>query len=172
MKKFLLVFAVLGGAVLSSFAQSSSSGGSAKISVGIDAAIPNGNAATVYDAGFGVSLKYEAPIATNLYATVSAGYEAFFVKSEFKSLGLNSSYGFIPLKAGLKYYFMEDGVGFFAEGQVGASISTQSGGGTAFAYAPGIGYSVDGGFEVGARYEAWSKNGTFGQFALRLAYRF
>jgi hypothetical protein len=171
MKKFLLVFTLLGGAVLSSFAQMSS-GGSAKISIGIDGAIPNGNAATVYDAGIGVSLKYEAPIATNLYATVSAGYEAFLVKSEFKSLGLNSSYGFVPLKAGLKYYVMEDGNGFVAEGQLGASISTESGGGTAFAYAPGIGYTVNGGFEVGARYEAWSKDGTFGQFALRLAYRF
>jgi hypothetical protein len=170
MKKLLLVLAVLGGTAVSCFAQSS--GGTAKFSIGVDAAIPTGTSSDIYNAGFGGSIKYEAPAATNLYVTVSAGYEAFMVKSEFTSLGIKSSYGFVPLKAGLKYYFMEDGTGFFGEAQIGAAISTESGGGTAFAYAPGLGYTVDGGFEAGVRYEGWSKDGTFGQFALRLAYRF
>ena len=81
-----------------------------------------------------------------------------------------SSFGFVPLKVGVKYYFDQ---GFFGEGQVGAAISTQSGGGTAFAYAPGIGYSFPGGFEAGVRYEGWSKDGgTTSQANLRLAFNF
>jgi hypothetical protein len=49
----------------------------------------------------------------------------------------------------------------------------QDGGGTAFLYAPGIGYMLDGGFEAGVRYEGWSKSdGTISQIALRLAYNF
>jgi hypothetical protein len=170
MKKILFTLAVLGTAVLGSFAQTTkSSSSSSKFSIGFDAAVPSGTASNLYNAGVGGSLKYEASIASNVLITFSAGYEAFLTKSEFKNLGVKSSFGFVPLKAGVKYYFDQ---GFFGEAQLGASISTESGGGTAFAYSPGIGYSFDGGFELGARYEAWSKNGTFGQFALRLAYRF
>ena len=91
-------------------------------------------------------------------------------KSDLKAQGAKSSYGFIPFKAGLKYYF--NGPGFFGEAQLGATFSTESGGGTAFTYAPGVGYSFDGGFEAGIRYEAWSKNGTTSQVALRVAYSF
>ena len=62
---------------------------------------------------------------------------------------------------------------FFLEGQLGVVFSTESGGGSAFAYAPGIGYTFDGGFEAGVRYEGWPKDGfTTSQIGFRLAYRF
>ncbi|SHM47854.1 hypothetical protein [Mucilaginibacter sp. OK098] len=171
MKKVLLALFMLGVTACSSFAQTGKSE-SGKFSIGVDAGIPVGNGSNVYNFAIGGSLKYDLPIATATYFTISAGYESFMVKSALKNSGLGfpSSSGFIPLKAGLKYYF--NGEGFFGEAQLGAAFSTQSGGGTAFAYAPGIGYTFDGGFEAGVRYEAWSHNGTLSQVALRIAYCF
>jgi len=169
MKKILLMLTVLGGTVFGCFAQSSSSG-SAKFSVGIDAGIPSGNVGTVYNFGIGGSVKAEVPVATDVLVTFTAGYQSFMVKDEFKAIGAESSDGYIPLKAGLKLYINQ---GFYAEGQVGVAIVTTGGSTTLFAYSPGIGYSFDGGFDAGVRYEAWSKNGgTLGQIALRVAYRF
>ena len=105
MKKVLLVLALLGGTVFSTFAQttsSSSEGG--KFSIGIEPGIPIGDASDFYSFVIGGSIKYDHPIATNTFVTFSAGYNAFLVKSEFKDEGSKSSFGFIPLKAGIKYY--------------------------------------------------------------------
>jgi hypothetical protein len=165
MKKVLLLLTVICGLSVSSFAQSSNGG---KFSVGLEAGLPLGDAHQVYKAIIGGSLKYEHPVATNTFVTLSAGYNSFLTKSEWKPF-LGSSNGAIPVKAGLKYYFNE---GFFGEGQLGAAFSTENGGGTAFVYAPGIGYTFGGGFEAGVRYEGWSNNGTISQAGLRLAYRF
>jgi hypothetical protein len=168
MKKILLALFVLGVTACSSFSQTKSSGG--KFSIGIDPGIPVGDASNGYNFAIGGDLKYDLPIADGTFFNISAGYTAFMTKDVLKQLGAKSSYGFVPLKAGLKYYF--NGQGFFGEAQLGATFSTESGGGTAFTYAPGIGYTFDGGFEAGVRYEAWSHDGTLAQVALRLAYNF
>jgi hypothetical protein len=169
MRKLLLVLSILCTALCSSFAQSFPSK-NAKFSVGVDLGLPVGNAANGYSFGIGGSLKYEIPAATNLMVTLSGGYESLNVKTDFfPNSGLPSSFGFIPLKAGLKYYIND---GFFGEGQIGVAISTESGGGSAFAYAPGAGYTFDNGFEVGVRYEGWSKQGVLSQIAARVAFRF
>jgi len=170
MKKLLLLIVIVAGATFSASAQSSSSE-TGKFSVGAEVGLPLGKAKEAYNLVVGGSLKYEHPIATGTFVTISAGYNAFLTKSEYKDLGLKSSIGWVPVKAGLKYYF--DGVGFFGEAQLGAAFSTETGGGTAFAYSPGVGYSFDGGFEAGLRYEAYSKSGSSTQqLGLRLAYRF
>lgn len=167
MKKILLALFVLGVTACGSFAQSKSSD-AARFSIGVDPGLPIGDASNAYSFAIGGSLKYDMPIATGTFFNLSAGYTAFMTKDALKQLGAKSSYGFVPLKAGLKYYFT--GEGFYGEAQLGAAFSTESGGGTAFAYAPGIGYTVDGGFDIGVRYEAWSHDGTVSQVALRLSY--
>ena len=78
--------------------------------------------------------------------------------------------GVIPVKLGARYTG-NGTTGVFGEVQFGAAFITQ-GGGTAFAYAPGVGYAFDGGLEAGVRYEGWSKDGTVSQIALRIAYSF
>ncbi|WPU95483.1 hypothetical protein SNE25_08100 [Mucilaginibacter sabulilitoris] len=168
MKKLLLVLAIVGGTAFSSFAQSSGPADAPKFSVGVEAGLPIGNIKNGYNFVIGGSLKYELPIAESTMFTISAGYNSFLAKSEFKDIGGESA-GFIPVKAGIKYYLNQ---GFFAEGQLGAAFGTKSGEGTAFAYSPGIGYTFDGGFEAGVRYEGWSHDGTVSQIGLRLAYRF
>ena len=170
MKKILLALFVLAAAACSSFAQTTKSSDVAKFSIGVDPGLPVGNASNAYNFAIGGSLKYDMPIGSGTFFNLSAGYTAFLTKDALKQLGAKSSDGFVPLKAGLKYYF--NGQGFYGEAQLGAAISTESGGGTAFAYAPGIGYTADGGFDIGVRYEGWSHNGTIGQIALRIAYGF
>lgn len=164
MKKLALILTVLCGLSVTSFAQS------AKTSIGFEAGLPVGDAKNVYDAVIGGSLKYDLPIATSTYFTISAGYSAFLTNDVTEAFTGKSSFGFVPVKAGIKYFFDQ---GFYGEGQLGAVFSTQNNGGTAFAYAPGIGYAFPGGFDLGARYEGWSKDGgTTGQATLRLAFNF
>jgi len=170
MKKLLFVLSVFGATTFSGFAQTAtSSKANAKFSIGIDGALPTGSASNFYSAGIGGSIKYEVPTAQNTFFTISGGYESFLYKSIYKVPGYRSSDGFVPIKAGIKYY--TDG-GLFLEAQAGISIYTGTGSFTSFAYSPGVGYSFNGGLEVGVRYEAWVKDGTFGQAALRLAFRF
>lgn len=173
MKKVLLALAIIAGTAFTTLAQTKS-GDSGKFSIGVDPALPLGSTKDISSFAIGADIKYELPIAPSTLFTVSAGYTRFLYKSAFKdglkALGIDKSgEGFVPVKVGIKYYIEN---GFFVEGQVGATFSTESGGGTAFAYSPGVGYTFDGGFEAGLRYEGWSHNGTVSQLGLRLAYRF
>jgi hypothetical protein len=172
MKKFLLALVLLSGAAFSSFAQTSKEGG--KFSIGLEAGLPVGSYKDVSSFVIGGSLKYDHPIAENTFVTGSAGYNKFISKSDFKDIGY-SFYG-IPVKVGVKYFFAES---FYGEAQLGAAFTrasadnTPSSSKTAFAYAPGIGYSFGGGVDLGVRYEGWAiSGGTISQIAARLAYSF
>jgi hypothetical protein len=176
MKKLLLTLAAVCGIAFGSLAQTTAASTPAysvttgtKFSVGAEAGLPVGQASDGYSTVLGGSVKLELPTSSRTYFTLSAGYSAFLLKSEFKGIGIPSSSGFVPIKAGLKYYSEGN---FFIEGQLGIVFSTESGGGHAFIYSPGIGYSFNNGFEAGVRYEAWVNDGTVGQMSLRLAYRF
>ncbi|RYD84278.1 MAG: hypothetical protein EOP54_32460, partial [Sphingobacteriales bacterium] len=145
MKKLLFILAIVAGTAFTASAQTSSSNG--HFSIGFDGGFPVGSSSDFNSVVLGGNLKYEQPIAAATYFTISGGYSSVKAKDEFGG----GSAGFVPLKAGLKYYF--NGAGFYGEGQLGAAISTESGGGTAFAYSPGIGYTIEGGFDLGVRYE-------------------
>ena len=166
MKKVLLAAALLVGVVSGGFAQKKADDGG-KFSIGVDAGIPVGTTSNAYSFAIGGSLKYDMSLAKEAAFTISVGYESFMGKTvgTFKV----PAAGFVPLKAGIKYYFSDD---FYGEGQLGAAFGTQSGGGTSFVYAPGIGYKLGGGVDLGVRYEAWSHSGTVSQVAARLAYSF
>jgi len=174
MKTQLLTLLFAAGIAISSSAQSKPDSSSAtnrgvKFSIGAEAGIPVGDASTGYNLVLGGSAKVEVPTSSLTSLTLSAGYNAFFLKGEFKGYGIPSTSGFVPVKAGLKCFASSN---FFVEGQAGIVWSTENGGGHAFAWSPGIGYDFAGGFEVGGRYEGWSNGGTIGQISLRLAYRF
>ncbi len=168
MKKILLTL-IVSAIALGSSAQSTtatiSHGG---LSIGADAGLPLGGLSNVYSAALGGSLKYDAPISSTINITISMGYQAWLVKSALQLPGFKSD-NFIPLKAGLKVYVSP---GFFLEGQAGVAIHTRAGGDILFAYSPGIGYSFKNGFEIGARYEGFTKDVTFSQVAARIAFRF
>lgn len=173
MKTQLFTLLLVSGIAASSFASTktdslSSARKGTKISIGAEAGVPIGQASDGYNLVLGGSLKLERPTTSSTYFTLSAGYNAFFLKSEFKGFDIPSTSGFVPVKAGLKCYTDN----FFFEAQAGIVFSTESGGGHAFAWSPGIGYSFNGGFEASARYEGWTNGSTTGQISLRVAYRF
>lgn len=172
MKKTLLLLAILGLTVISAFAQTKSDGG--KFSAGFELGVPFGAMRDISSYAIGASFAYQYPINEKMFITASAGYTNFVYTGDYKdvvkSYGVDrSGDGFVPVKLGIKYYIKG---GFFGEGQGGVVFSTESGGGRAIAYSPGIGYTWDENIEIGVRYEAWSNYGTTSQAALRLAYRF
>jgi hypothetical protein len=171
MKKILLLLAFSAGA-LSTFAQTASKTDGGKFSIGIDAGLPTGNANNYSDFAIGGDLKYALAVAGNWDLSLSAGYTSFLGKTITVD-GISTNAGDvkgIPVKFAGRYNF-DGNAGFFAEAAVGAAF-IQDGGGTTFLYAPGIGYALKNGFEIGARYEGWSNNGTVSQVALRAAYSF
>ena len=172
MRKVLLLAVLIVSAVTASFAQTSKTSTGGKFSIGIDPGLPVGDANNYSSFAIGGDLKYAIPAGTNFDVSLSAGYEVFIGKTiDFAGQSVKASdLKGIPVKVAGRYNF-NGASGFFAEFGVGAAF-IQDGGGTAFLYAPGVGYAVDGGFEVGVRYEGWSKNGTVSQIGLRVAYSF
>jgi len=170
MKKVLITLMVLSGFAVNSFAQSSNDGG--KVSIGVEAGIPVGDISNGYNFVIGGSLKFEQPVANALAVTLTAGYSSFQGKT-VTILGVSGKYpaaGFIPAKAGLKFGIAD---ALYGEAQLGAAFSTESGGGTAFAYSPGIGFKFSENIDLGVRYEGWSHSGnTVSQVAARLGFSF
>jgi len=172
MRKILLIAVLIVSAASASFAQTSKSSSGGKFSIGVDPGLPVGSISDVSSFAIGGDLKYSLPAATNFDVSLSAGYSVFIGKTiDFLGQSVKvSSLKAIPVKVAGRYNF-NGATGFFGEFGVGAAF-IQDGGGTAFIYAPGIGYALDGGFEIGVRYEGWSKNGSIGQIGARLAYSF
>ncbi len=172
MRKLFTIILVLAGAATAS-AQSPG-----KVNVGFEYGLPVGDTKQSSSYAIGGSLKYEQNAGKDFFITFSAGYTYFPFKDSYREalqylsppgVEIRKGVGFVPVKIGAKQYV--SGTGFFGEAQIGASIST-NGGGTGFAYAPGIGYTLFNGLELGARYEGWSKDGTVQQIGFRLGYRF
>lgn len=138
-----------------------------QFSLGADLAIPNGNWSTFYSTGFGISGRYEAPIASvdKLNWTASAGFLSFSVKSPYTG----NSWTIIPLTGGVKYYFQEADAGFYVAGDLGFYLGSGSGSSkTDFGFAPGIGYRVNT-WDFTFRFNS---NSDFSYVGLRAAYVF
>lgn len=171
MKKLFLSLALITGLTYAASAQTE--GAVKKLSVGAEFGIPTEGSNELLVGG---SLQFEQPIAKSLNFTLSAGYIADMftgdAKDALKAFGLKTSYGFVPLKAGAKYYF---GGNFYGAGEVGAAISTEQGVGTSFAFAPTLGaafaVSDKAALDFGVRYEHWSKASS-GFVGLRAAFAF
>ncbi|MBE7179117.1 MAG: hypothetical protein INR69_22125 [Mucilaginibacter polytrichastri] len=163
------IYLTLIAACMSVAAMAQTGGGSTKtpyLSIGVEGALP-AQANTGLSFGLGGSAKFDFPVAENLYVTASGGFVSFFPKQELKDLGIKNA-NYVPLKAGAKYFFSPM---FYGAAELGAALSVDQGGGTAFAYSPGIGVLLGENIDAGVRYEGWSNNGSFNQVALRLAYR-
>lgn len=172
MKKLLLTLIFIGSAAAGALAQKADPG---KFSLGLEAGIPVGSARDISTVTVGGSVKYAYPLCTHASLTVSGGYTYFPYRADVTVAyagyaKINSGEGFIPLKAGAKYFLNDL---FYAEAQLGAVIPTQSAEKTKFAYSPGVGFQFDKHADIGLRYEGWtSSHSTISQIAARLAYSF
>jgi opacity protein-like surface antigen len=177
MNKILLT-AVLAVAAFTASAQTESKART-RFSIGLEAGLPVGDAGDVFSFGIGGAAKAEIPVASKAFATISAGYTSLSysddIKKLFKALGAEADpEGFVPVKAGLKYFF---GKNFYGAGELGASFGTAKGAETAFAWAPGIGISYPvsskNDIDAGVRYESWSKDGgSIDQVGFHVALKF
>lgn len=174
MKKLLLSLAFVAG--LGFVANAQKKEAARKLSIGAEFGFPTerGSKDLLIAGG---SLQFEQPVAKSLNLTFSAGYLSQMftgnTKALLKAFGAPTSFGVIPLKAGAKYYF---GGNFYGAGEVGAAISTETGGETAFAFAPTFGASFPvsdkGSLDFGVRYETWSNKVSSSFLGLRAAYAF
>ncbi len=120
-----------------------------------------------YNVTLGGDLKLQKDITNVISGSLATGYTNFFAN---KNNGYTESYGFVPLKAGIKFFPTK---GIYLGAEAGAAFGTKEGSGTSFLYAPAVGITFNTNYDFSARYEALNqKNGTIGQVALRLAYAF
>jgi opacity protein-like surface antigen len=135
-------------------------------SLGLEAGLPVGDNGKVYSSILGGSLQYEIKPDADLGITFSVGYLNYHLKSSYGG----GSVGFVPLLAGVKYYFTPR---VFLHPQLGAAIGTASKQGTSFAYALGLGYKLSRNVDAEIKYMGLSrKAGSLDDVGVRLAYNF
>jgi hypothetical protein len=164
MKKLLFI-AVLTAVSFAGFAQDSETK-KVKFSIGVEAVAPFGDYADFYSFAIGGSVQADYNLFENFDLTLNAGYLHFLGKSGADGVGL------IPVLAGGKYSFTPQ---LYASAQLGVSFSTESGGGSNFTYAPGIGYKFSEHVDVLAKYVGISTKGGgsgINTAGIRLAYTF
>lgn len=131
-----------------------------KIGAGAIIGLPTGDADEVFNLVYGIDFMGEYTIAPSLAITLSAGYLDFGKKSEYKdmldALNIDVKTGMIPVLAGLKYNFSEK---IYGSAQIGLSFATESDAGSAFTFAPGIGYKISDNFDLMLKYQSASKDG-------------
>ncbi|MBS1528360.1 MAG: hypothetical protein JST19_22125 [Bacteroidetes bacterium] len=141
----------------------------AAFSTGFELAIPS---AGVFSIGTGASAKMEIPVVRPLSLSLTAGITPMFYKSNlFGNSRTPGAAVFVPLKAGLKYYFAKS---VYAEGEAGTAIETNYNKASVFAFSIGPGFIASindkSAVDIGFRYEDWA--GEVRQTAIRVAYRF
>ncbi|MBB5397567.1 outer membrane beta-barrel protein [Mucilaginibacter sp. AK015] len=137
---------------------------------GLELGVP---ANSVFAIGFGGSGKAEVPLVSALSLSVTGGFTSFHYKSALiGSSTTQPAVNYIPVKAGVKYYFSP---GFYAEGEAGNAFQTNYTKENLFIIAVGPGFIVStgehSGIDFGFRYENWG-SGRLRQTAIRVAYRF
>lgn len=151
--------------------------GENRIGVGADLGIPTSDFSSYFKTGIGIYAKGLFGVGKSGQVTLTSGFSSF--KNVGEATDFSASLGMVPLLIGYRANFN----GFFIEPQMGYSILnfkatsdeagffTQSTG--AFTWAAGAGYVFNKQFEVSARYQGTSKNGTsISFFGLRLGYNF
>ena len=133
-----------------------------KIGGGLNVGIPVQNLSGS-SIGVGADLLLHYTATPQLAITGDAGYTALFAKNDGKTTGI------IPLRAGIRFY---PSAGFFLGGKIGAGFLSGNGSITTTAYSIGAGAKMDDRLEIGASYDAYSKNGTIGLLNFRLGYFF
>ena len=136
-------------------------------SIGAESGFPMGSDGIGgdYYVAIGGSLQVEYTVSRDFGLTLNAGYLLYLGK-----LFEADNEGMIPVLAGFRYHFTPK---IYGSGQAGISFSTVSNGGSAFTYAPGIGFPLSQHADLLVRYEAASKNGrTIANFGVRFAYDF
>ena len=115
----------------------------------INMSTPISNVATMV---YAVDLQGEYAISSPFALVFSIGYVNYVIKSDYPYLKMR----FIPVLAGVKYYFLSK---FYGCAQAGYSFASDGGG--RFTIAPSIGYKVSEKFDISLRYQSALKDVTY-----------
>jgi hypothetical protein len=121
-----------------------------RIGIGAMAGLPIGDMSEA-SLAFGADIQAEYNVVPAFAVTLSAGYLDW--AGSWWSFG---DLGMIPVLAGLKYNFIDK---FYGSAQAGLTFSTQSGGGSSFTFAPGIGFKISKNFDLLLKYQSAVDNG-------------
>ena len=159
MKTKLILLAVLVTLILSVNAQNTDNQ-PIKVGVGAMIGLPMGDLNDMASLAWGIDVMGEYAVDPSFALTLSIGYVDFVLKSEYKDmldeLDLDAKMGMIPVLAGAKYFFTDN---LYGSGQIGISFSTQKDGGSAFTFAPGIGYKMSENLDLLLKYQSASDDG-------------
>jgi hypothetical protein len=172
MRKFLIA-AILGATSFGVQAQT----GHNQIGFGPEVAIPTGDFGDMFNTGFGGSVKGMFGIGTAGQVTMTSVYTIYKAKDLPSGVDFNASS--IPILLGYRHNFK----GFYVEPQAGYGIlgSKVSGTGTSldgsdsdggFTWAAGIGYAMQQGIDIGARYQSTEKDGSTSLIGFTVRYNF
>ncbi|WP_026768558.1 hypothetical protein [Asinibacterium sp. OR53] len=123
----------------------------------------------------GADLRLQQRFAKNVSWILTTGYTHFFSRTfdMQKPTGVapaDISYGFIPLKAGVKAFLMP---ALYVSGEAGAAYSTQSTDNKfSFVYSPSVGTIIGNHLDLSVKYEDFTISNNTKQLALRVAYGF
>jgi hypothetical protein len=121
--------------------------------IAINPSMPIGNFNTYSSFGLGGYLGWEYKTSRSLGITLNAGYIDYFGKN---TNGIKyADFNYIPLLAGLKFYF--GGGSFYLHPEVGAGFGT-SGLGTSFWYGAGLGDRLSKTIDLELKYVGWHQN--------------
>lgn len=150
--------------------------GKNQIGIAFEVGLPMGDFKDAFKTGFGGSLKYLHGLGTAGQVSLTSGYTTFNAKDVPSGYTVRSS--IIPILLGYRHNFS----GLYIEPQAGYGIygSKVKGGGFdesnsdgAFTWAIGLGYAMEQGLDIGARYQSASKNNsTTSLIGLHLGYNF
>lgn len=167
MKKLILLFAAAAFSTIGVKAQDTKA---TSFSIAANIGIPTTTGLSI---AYGADIQGDFAVASTTKITGSVGYEGYKIKDIPSGSGIKSTFGIIPILAGVKFFFGETGK-MYGHAQLGYAAFTGKGSsGGAFAYAPSIGYYVSPNLDLALKYLASSKNSyTLGSLNLRVAYNF
>ena len=167
MRKVILVLASF--FVLSAIKAQS---GKNQIGIAFEVGLPMSDFKDVAKTGFGGSLKYLHGVGTAGQVTLTSGYTVYNAKDAVSTFLDHTS--IIPILLGYRHNFsgayIEPQAGY---GIYGSKFGSESNSDGAFTWAIGVGYAMEQGLDIGARYQSASKNSaTTSLIGLHLGYNF
>jgi hypothetical protein len=143
----------------------------ARLGIGLEAAEPTGSARIGSNFILGGTARLQYGISNTFALTFTSGAYHFFTKTIPGTDTKYDSYGVIPIKVGIKEFFVPN-VYFGAETGVGIEASSDHFGPARLILSPALGYANTN-WDVGFRYENFSSTGGhYGLLGLRIAYGF
>jgi hypothetical protein len=193
MKKNTLLFLAL---LLANLVTRAQSGNKITLSLGPEFTIPintnsydYGKIRDFYKDGIGGSFRAEFPLTSTLHFIASAGFLDYASNAQLIVPDItlyptyiynqkqSTHYQFIPVKAGLQYYFAKC---LYINGEAGAAIKLNYSSENSFIYSGGLGgvipLSLQSGLDIGFRYERGYKIPYYpqamSQIGIRVAYKY